>query len=573
MNITRQEIKEKFSQAFKASKSAINDEEIELSLNYHFNEKYDSKKLIKYYNENLKKYQHLYSNDRKKIKKLITFISLTRTPLDDILEELPFFKTIKVFSNIDTLYLLYTEESKRKYEEIVTFFLLNNSKIKLHGKQVDSENITTTHKYLKSLVISKKINKEDTLIDSTLGLKMTGIAMYKLAVEYGIKSLTWRDFQMPVYDKEGDKYKLNDNKNGKRVPLLVELKFLEEPTNENIKIYQTINKEIANFNFSVVADYYNNMGMEDSSFFFKKLSEIINLNTILEFNCNNFYDNISTFLTDVFNHKFNEKILVDKIHSMLVKLSILVNYDYTEKEKEQFNISNEELKEEKEELKRLQLDNDKIKNKLYYSLILKYLFANSELNTLNQNISDLIFSMIFEQKNIEKNLDIDQYFSILFNSKNYDEIIDYLDFSEILKNEQTSLVYLKGFTLYIDRFDIKIDLQKDITNIYFSSGKIHKPAIPLIKLLEDEGNTDGFRFIEEMKMIWSEKKFEQTKTALKKKVILPLNNLIKEKLKEKLLKEYDFILEIKDSININTKQETFTKIKINPEFLDYGGRV
>lgn len=567
--MTRQEIKEKFLQAFKASKSTINDEEIELSLNYHFNENYDSKKLIKYYNENLEKYQHEYSNDIKKIKKLISFVSLSRTPLDDILEELPFFKTIKVFNNIDTLYLLYTEESKRKYEEILTFFFLNNPKIKLYGEQVDSENITATHKYLKSLVITKKINKEDTLIDSTLGLKMTGIAMYKLTVEYGIKSLTWRDFQMPVYDKEGDKYKLNDNKNGKRVPLLVELKFLKEPTNENIKIYQAINKEISNFNFSVVADYYNNMGMEDSSFFFKKLSEVINLNTILEFNCNNFYDNISTFLNDIFKYKFNEEILVDKIRSILIKLSILVNYDYTENEKKQFNITTEELEEEREELKRLKLDKDNVKTKLYHSLILKYLFANSELNTINQNISDLIFNMIFEQKNIEKNLDIDQYFSILFNSKDYDEIIDYLDFSEILKNEQTSLVYLKGFTLYIDKFDIKIDLQKELSNIYFSNGKIYNSAIPLIKLLEDEGNTEGFRFIEEMKDTWSEKKFEQTKSALKRKVILPLNNLIKEKLKEKMLKEYDFILEIKDSIGTNTKQDTFTKIKINPEFLDY----
>lgn len=566
MVITREEIKEKFIQAFKNSKNTIDDEEIELSLSYHLNEECNLEKLIEFYNKTFQEYQIQYSKNRNKINNLITFVSLSGTSLTDRLEELPFLKTMKVFDKIDTLYLLYTEESKRKYDEITTFFLLNNSKIKIHGKKVNSEDITPIHQYLKSLVINGDINKDNTLIDSTLGLKMTGIAMYKLAVEYGIKSITWRDFQMPVYNKLENGYEINSDKNGKRVPLLVELKFMQEPTNENIKIYQAINKEISNFNFSVVADYYNNMGMEDYYFFYTKLGELVNLNTILELDSSSFYENISAFLEIIFNHKFHEKIVIDKIRNIIIKLVVLVNYKI---EKNQFNIEENELKEEQEKQKTLNLTDVKVREKLYYSLVLKYLFVNSELYIINANISKLIFQTIFGKDGIENDLDIDEYLEILFDTREYENIVDYLDFSEILKDEQESLVYMKGFTLFIDKFNIKINLQKDLSTIFFMNGKIRQPAIPLIKLLEDEGNIDGFNFLDEMKTIWNKGKFEQNKTALKNSVISSLNNLVKEKLKEKRFEELDFILEVKERLEINAKQPTFTKIKINPKFLSY----
>ena len=98
---------------------------------------------------------------------------------------------------------------------------------------------------------------------------------------------------------------------------------------------------------------------------------------------------------------------------------------------------------------------------------------------------------------------------------------------------------------------------------------MHQPAIPLVKLLEDEGNIEGLDFIDEMKNVWNEKKFEQNKTTLKNKVIPSLNELIKEKLRENKFEELNFILDIKEKLGVNLKQATFSKIKINPEFLSY----
>lgn len=564
MLITRDEIREKFIQAFKNSKNIVNNEEIELSLNYHLNEKYDLKKLIEFYDKYFQEYQIQYSKN--KIKNLITFVSLSKTPLTDKLEELPFLKTMRVFNKINTIYLLYTEESEKKYNETKKFLSNQNSKIEICGKKVNNEDITSIYQYLKSLIINGDINKENTLIDSTLGLKMTGIAMYKLAVEYGIKSITWRDFQMPVYNKLKNGYEIDNNKNGKRIPLLVELKFMQEPINENIKIYQAINKEISNFNFSVVANYYNNIGIKDYHFFYTKLGELINLTNIMELNPNNFYENISSFLEQIFHHNFNEKIVIDKIRDIIIKLAVLVNYKI---EKNNFVIKENEINEEKQKQENLKLTNPKMKEKLYYSLVLKYLFAHSDLEIINTNISKFIFQVIFNKSNIENDLSIDEYLEILFNTKDFDEIMDYLDFSEVLKDETDNLVYLKGFTLYIDKFNIKIDLQKDLSNIYFSNGKVHQPAIPLIKLLEDEGNIEGLYFINEMETIWNKKKFEQNKTILKNTIIVSLNELVKEKLREKNFKELDFILDIKEKLGINSKQSTFCKIKINPEFLNY----
>lgn len=250
----REDIFKNFEQSFKNSKGRNSIEEVELSLKYHLNESYDLKKFIDFYKIDVKEYQERFAEERKNITKLITAISLTKTDMFEKIEKLPFLKTIDVFDKVNTIYFLYTKESDKKFQEIKKYYK-NSNKIKIKGQLIDGEDISSMLKYLKGLVIDNKISKDDTLIDSSLGLKLTGIAMYKLAVEHGIKTVTWKDFQMPVYTKTDNEYEIDDSKNGKRVPLLAELKFMEEPTDENIRIYQAINNEIEKFNFHVVANY------------------------------------------------------------------------------------------------------------------------------------------------------------------------------------------------------------------------------------------------------------------------------------------------------------------------------
>ena len=561
----REDIFKNFEQSFKNSKGRNSIEEVELSLKYHLNESYDLKEFIDFYKIDVKEYQERFAEDRKNITKLITAISLTKTDMFEKIEKLPFLKTIDVFDKVNTIYFLYTKESDKKFQEIKKYYK-NSNKIKIEGQLIDGEDISSMLKYLKGLVIDNKISKDDTLIDSSLGLKLTGIAMYKLAVEHGIKTVTWKDFQMPVYTKTDNEYEIDDSKNGKRVPLLAELKFMEEPTDENIRIYQAINNEIEKFNFHAVANYYRNMKMKDYSFFYDELGDLINLTNILEINSENFYEYISNFLERIFTHNFSEKIVVEKIRYIVLRLALLVEYKDIENPK--FNFTNEEIEEEKDNLKKYKLNSKKMQEKLYYALILKYLFANSELSMLNEKISKSIFQIIFKDKNIDLDLDSDEYIEKLFaNERDFDEIAEYLDFREILIEEEYNLVDLKGHTLYLRKFGIEIDLKNEINGVFKSNGNKCIPAIPIIKLLEEGNNTYDLRNLEGNE--WTKPKFNQNKTKLKNEVMVNLNNLVRKKLRDRNYEEKDFIKEVFEGTGSAKKYSSFLKIEINSYFLDY----
>lgn len=561
----REDIFKNFEQSFKNSKGRNSIEEVELSLKYHLNESYDLKEFIDFYKIDVKEYQERFAEDRKNITKLITAISLTKTDMFEKIEKLPFLKTIDVFDKVNTIYFLYTKESDKKFQEIKKYYK-NSNKIKIKGQLIDGEDISSMLKYLKGLVIDNKISKDDTLIDSSLGLKLTGIAMYKLAVEHGIKTVTWKDFQMPVYTKTDNEYEIDDSKNGKRVPLLAELKFMEEPTDENIRIYQAINNEIEKFNFHAVANYYRNMKMKDYSFFYDELGDLINLTNILEINSENFYKSIANFLERIFTHNFSEKIVVEKIRYIVLRLALLV--DYKDIENPKFNFTNEEIEEDKDNLKKYKLNSKKMQEKIYYALILKYLFANSELSMLNEKISKSIFQIIFKDKNIDLDLDSDEYIEKLFaNERDFDEIAEYLDFREILIEEEYNLVDLKGHTLYLRKFGIEIDLKNEINGIFKSNGNKCIPAIPIIKLLEEGNNTYDLRNLEGNE--WTKPKFNQNKTKLKNEVMVNLNNLVRKKLRDRNYEEKDFIKEVFEGTGSAKKYSSFLKIEINSYFLDY----
>lgn len=561
----REDIFKNFEQSFKNSKGRNSIEEVELSLKYHLNESYDLKEFIDFYKIDVKEYQERFAEERKNITKLITAISLTKTDMFEKIEKLPFLKTIDVFDKVNTIYFLYTKESDKKFQEIKKYYK-NSNKIKIKGQLIDGEDISSMLKYLKGLVIDNKISKDDTLIDSSLGLKLTGIAMYKLAVEHGIKTVTWKDFQMPVYTKIDNEYEIDDSKNGKRVPLLAELKFMEEPTDENIRIYQAINNEIEKFNFHAVANYYRNMKMKDYSFFYDELGDLINLTNILEINSENFYKSIANFLERIFTHNFSEKIVVEKIRYIVLRLALLVEYKDIENPK--FNFTNEEIEEEKDNLKKYKLNSKKMQEKLYYALILKYLFANSELSMLNEKISKSIFQIIFKDKNIDLDLDSDEYIEKLFaNERDFDEIAEYLDFREILIEEEYNLVDLKGHTLYLRKFGIEIDLKNEINGVFKSNGNKCIPAIPIIRLLKEGNNTYDLRNLECNE--WTKPKFNQNKTKLKNEVMVNLNNLVRKKLRDRNYEEKDFIEEVFEGTGSAKKYSSFLKIEINSYFLDY----
>lgn len=209
-----------------------------------------------------------------------------------------------------------------------------------------------------------------------------------------------------------------------------------------------------------------------------------------------------------------------------------------------------------------------MQEKLYYALILKYLFANSELSMLNEKISKSIFQIIFKDKNIDLDLDSDEYIKKLFaNERDFDEIAEYLDFREILIEEEYNLVDLKGHTLYLRKFGIEIDLKNETNGVFKSNGNKCIPAIPIIKLLEDGNNTYDLRNLEGNE--WTKPKFNQNKTKLKNEVMVNLNNLVRKKLRDRNYEEKDFIEEVFEGTGSAKKYSSFLKIEINSYFLDY----
>ena len=153
---------------------------------------------------------------------------------------------------------------------------------------------------------------------------------------------------------------------------------------------------------------------------------------------------------------------------------------------------------------------------------------------LNEKISKSIFQIIFKDKNIDLDLDSDEYIEKLFaNERDFDEIAEYLDFREILIEEEYNLVDLKGHTLYLRKFGIEIDLKNEINDIFFKSGsgKVHAIAIPIIRLLKEGNNTYDLRNLEGNE--WTKTTFAKNKTILKNKIMVNLNNLVRKKLRDR----------------------------------------
>ena len=159
-----------------------------------------------------------------------------------ILEDLPFEKDLKIFTNIDTLYLLYTKQTKSKfleYKEICKY----KDKVKIEGLLIDTS-IEMLYKEIVKLIQDGKISKNDTILDTTLGFKEIGIVFYRISVEKQIKSINWRETMLPNYksiDDSGNIF-VKENGQGPRMSLVTRLNLMKEPLEESNRIYRKINE-------------------------------------------------------------------------------------------------------------------------------------------------------------------------------------------------------------------------------------------------------------------------------------------------------------------------------------------
>ena len=223
-----------------------------------------------------------------------------------ILEDLPFEKDLKIFTNIDTLYLLYTKQTKSKfleYKEICKY----KDKVKIEGLLIDTS-IEMLYKEIVKLIQDGKISKNDTILDTTLGFKEIGIVFYRISVEKQIKSINWRETMLPNYksiDDSGNIF-VKENGQGPRMSLVTKLNLMKEPLEESNRIYRKINENILKINCKAVSDLYEVVGIDDLRFFYEEIGKLFNFFKMLEYNedVKDFYNDLNKGLRKIFEYKF-----------------------------------------------------------------------------------------------------------------------------------------------------------------------------------------------------------------------------------------------------------------------------
>lgn len=604
---TREEI---IKSIINTSLGELKGKDFELAVEYYLDGREDKeieklyKKIIDKNAQELFKELKSFSSDKDieveyEISNLVSFLSLSDLNIDKILTESPILKTLRAIPSIENVFILYTKDSEERFEELKEYLEGKNKEV--IGKIVDIENINDSYNYIQSLVKAGEIDRSDTIMDSTLGFRMFGIALYKIAVERGINIIAWRDYQLPSYIKIGDVY-LKSEKNNKRIPLLTKLILMQEPRFENAKIYRALTEELRKFNFKGASNYYYTLGLMDLKRLCQDLAEVFDLRNILELDSKKFYQNLENVLDRILHYDLEEEKNKEILKLILLKLLPLVNHSKLLKEINSFNIVKDDIDNYIDNL----LKEDKnIKEKIYYLFALKYLEAKLEDEAIESSIVKNIVKKISKLNKRELEVDsIDEIIEEIFYEYNVEKLNTYeaekltrdkmekrkvkmelsiklkdiFELADNLIGEVEQPIEWNRSVLKIAKYNLEIDFlveeQERGVNYLFtqksSAEKIKSNAIakPIIKLF-----TNSTEDLDEWKIekIYNEKKEQGTNTLSKNKsnlrnIIKFINDVINLKLMESGIKERDFIIiEDRDS---NKKKKSLKRIYINDFFQD-----
>lgn len=604
---TREEI---IKSIINSSLGELKGKDFELAVEYYLDGREDKeieklyKKIIDKNAQELFKELKSFSSDKDigieyEISNLVSFLSLSDLNIDKILTESPILKTLRAIPSIENVFILYTKDSEKIFKKLKKYLEGKNKEV--IGKIVDIENINESYNYIQSLVKAGEIDRSDTIMDSTLGFRMFGIALYKIAVERGINIIAWRDYQLPSYMKIGDVY-LKSEKNNKRIPLLTKLVLMQEPRFENAKIYRALTEELRKFNFKGASNYYYTLGLMDLKRLCQDLAEVFDLRNILELDSKKFYQNLENVLDRILHYDLEEEKNKEILKLILLKLLPLVNHSKLLKEINSFNIVKDDIDNYIDNL----LKEDKnIKEKIYYLFALKYLEAKLEDEAIESSIVKNIVKKISKLNKRELEVDsIDEIIEEIFYEYNVEKLNTYeaekltrdkmekrkvkmelsiklkdiFELADNLIGEVEQPIEWNRSVLKIAKYNLEIDFlveeQERGVNYLFtqksSAEKIKSNAIakPIIKLF-----TNSTEDLDEWKIekIYNEKKEQGANTLSKNKsnlrnIIKFINDVINLKLMELGIKERDFIIiEDRDS---NKKKKSLKRIYINDFFQD-----
>lgn len=531
--------------------------------------------------------------EKAEIDTLISFLSLTPLNIAEVITECPILKSIRAIPSIKTVFSPYTEDSEKLFAPLKDY--LNKMGIKLIGEHVDIDDIQDSYNSLLGFIKAEGLDGSNTIIDSTSGLRMFGMALYKVAVERGLNLITWRDYQLPLYEKDKENLYIKSKNKNDRIPFLAKLVVIPEPKFENAKIHRALNEELRDFNLSGAKNYYNTLGITDLKKLCQELEKVFNLENILELNSENFYQSLDTTLKNILSIDLEEERNSETIKMILLKLLPIVDYKKILDGINSFNLKKEDID---DYIITASSKDKNLKEKIYYSFVLKYLMAKLENNNLDNFIVQNIIKKVSKfNKTKEEFKSLEDIFNLLFIDKDL-EIKDKLeDISSIFDNlvdEGEPLIELDKNILKLLKYNLTIDLlekeREKVTqgdtkdsNYLFTTKSVtgnkiqyDSKAIPLVRLIkEDVDYLDNTT----LKKIYGEKNkkgelsnntFSKNKTELKK-IVKFINDAINEELEKAGKEKNDFIIityEVNNNLNGKNKEEKkkIKTIEINSFF-------
>ena len=349
----------------------------------------EKKFLEEKYLDHIKKEGNKIADNIGEIEEITTLVSaFSYSNKNNLMEEFPFEKDLRIFPNINKIYLLYTNEIRNKYSEYIKRSGISD---KIEGIEIDGKTVNDVYQKIKRLVLEGKITKKNTILDITLGMKTISIAFYRISVERQIKAINWNEKFLNKYEIINDDQFTERKGFTSRISLSTKLNVMREPIIESLGIYSKINDNIRKGNYEVVSDFYKIIGIDDMAFFYRKLDNIFDIE---EKKCDEFYKNVEKNIIDIYQYKQFTDENIEKIRNtvqFLLKLTIYSKKNFFEEMKWFDFINNKygiKLKTE-EEICSIEDEIDEFDKEKYY----EYLKVKYRIIRTKEKISELMYDI------------------------------------------------------------------------------------------------------------------------------------------------------------------------------------
>lgn len=568
--------------------------ELNLETNLINNEKY-REKLTNIYINRIEKQKININFQKEKITTLISTVSFTKIN-DNILDELPIEKSLRIFNNIKNIYLFHTKAAIENYLKIKEKLTKNGYNV--IGEEVD-ETLTEIRKYLHK-ILREELNKDETIVDITPGIKISSISMYKFAVENGIRAINWKEIQLPRYNT--NTYEKEERTD--RIVFSTRLEILKEALEESRQILTDINDALDREEYAILARYYDKLDRKDEAFFFENLAKLFNLENFLALDSENFYKQLKEFLDNILSYRNFDKNISDKIRPFILLLKVISDTDEDGKFDEKFLDEDSDflINYYKEEMKNFKIvdgdfvdytllteDDNKFlkKREIYYYLVLKFLERKYTDTNLEGNILDSIKGKVLEhlttselkkfEEELERNgISFEIFYENLFEKYNSEQELKNIlnlfnikeKFEEILTKPAT---FVDKHIFRLEDYNIEIDFQKDAEftentakgNKISINNKFYKEILKRLLVTKNYSIKESdLKEIEYFKSSANKKDgkkvstFETKISTFKNKFYKKLNEAIRRKIGEEV-EDFIMVEELKND----------TLYKINEKFL------